>query len=632
MVWLNLLFWMSLPAILFDAFQNSSIRQDDRAFDIENFRNAYHELPSYDTTREMGKRVFQTSCYSCHNDSANTLAPGYSMLSTLTPRAILASLNQGKMKQQAAGLTEKEREAVSEWLTSIKLKPTTFQKEAYTTFAISQKGNSGFDHSGWGNNLEGTGFRTAREAGISADNVASLKLKWAFAFPDATVIRSKPAVIDNWLIVGGQFGDVFAIHRHTGKIGWSFSANAAIRGAIAIARKGNSITAYFADFATNVYALDVKSGKLLWSKRAGFETHSNNTGSVAVYGGVVYVPISSLEVGLAARGDYPCCSSSGGVVALSTETGEIIWTHRTVPPAVVSGKKKNGKPVYGPSGATVWCSPTVDAKRGLLYIGTGQNYSYPPSTTSDAIQALDLKTGKLVWNFQATKADMYNLACPVFENCPDKKSPDVDFGMAPILAKFKDGKEILVVGQKSGVVHALSPADGKLIWQTRVGKGGMLGGIHWGMCTDGNYVYVANSDNRVALDKSDSLQLPSPGIHALDLNTGKLIWKSTVPGCEDYKNCRAFTSAAPLVIPGVVFAGSLDGHMRAYDASNGKIVWDYDTNKEYESSNGIKGKGGSIDGPAPVVADGMLFVNSGYGMFGQRPGNVLLAFEIENKK
>lgn len=580
-----------------------------------------------DTTKELGKKVFYASCQACHKDSAGMIAPGLSVLSTMTPRAILASLNNGKMRQQATNLSGEERKAVAQWLTNTELKENDFPENAYTSFSLN--GAGAFDHSGWGGDKEGTGFRTTEKAGISVSNIQSLQLKWAFAFPDATIVRSKPAVVADWLIVGSQFGDVFAIHRQTGKLGWKFAANAAIRGAIAVQHNKNSITAYFADFSTNVYALDVKTGKLLWSSRAGFEALSATTGSVAVYGGKVFVPITSVEVSSAYNNKYECCISSGGVVALDAATGDKLWTYRVLPKAAVSVKRKDGKLFYGPSGAPVWCSPTVDAKRGLLYIGTGENYSYPSTHTSDAIQALDMKTGKLVWNYQATQNDMYNLACPFFYNCPEPGGPDLDFGMAPILVKRKDGKEILVAGQKSGVVHALSPGDGKLIWQTRVGKGGALGGIHWGIAVDGNYVYAANADNMIAIDRSDSSIKPSPGMYALDLTDGKIAWSAPHPKS---KNALAqCNSAAPLAVPGIVFAGSLDGHMRAYAAEDGKIIWDYDTAKEYETTDGFKGKGGAIDGPSAVAADGMLFVNSGYGMFGQMPGNVLLAFAVSEK-
>jgi polyvinyl alcohol dehydrogenase (cytochrome) len=437
-------------------------------------------------------------------------------------------------------------------------------------------------------------------------------------------------VAGDWLLVGSQFGDVYALNKKTGKIGWHFSAGAAIRGAITTIKKDNRLIAYFADYSTNVYAVDVRTGKQIWKSRAGYESQSAVTGSVTIADGIVYVPISSLEVASAADGNYACCFSSGGLVALNAGTGEEIWRYRVITEAAIeSGKKKNGKPFYGPSGAPVWCSPTIDLKRGLVYIGTGENYTNPATKNSDAVQALDMKTGKLKWNFQATTGDTYNAACPYFLNCPEKVGPDLDFGMAPILTRDKNGKDILLIGQKSGIVFCLSPDNGKKIWERRIGKGGTLGGIHWGMATDGKYVYAANSDQSFGLDKKDTTWKASPGIYALDVNTGDLFWKTAHPSCSEKENCFPNNSAAPAVIPGIVFAGSLDGHVRGYDSKDGKIIWDFNTAIHFETVNGIEGSGGSIDGPAPVISDGMLIVNSGYGMFGQMKGNVLLAFDIK---
>jgi len=374
----------------------------------------------------------------------------------------------------------------------------------------------------------------------------------------------------------------------------------------------------------------VNTGKLIWKKRAGYHPESAVTGSVAVYGGMVYVPVTSFEVISSINPEFACCTSSGGLVALDAKTGNEKWVHRVIDGFPnISGHKKNGKPIYGPSGAPVWSSPTVDAKRGLIYIGTGENYTAPATPTSDAIQALDLRTGKLVWSFQGTKNDTWNLACPDGVYCPPSSGPDLDFGMAPILLKRKNEKDILVVGEKSGVVFALSPEDGKLIWKSRVGKGGALGGIHWGMATDGQQVYVANSDNKWAIDNRDSSLHPSPGLYALDPASGKVNWMKAPPPCDTTrKGCILGNSAAPTVIPGIVFAGTLDGHIRAYASANGEVLWDFDTIKDFDCVNGLKGRGGALDGPAPVISNGMLFVNSGYGSFGQMPGNVLLAFEI----
>ena len=331
------------------------------------------------------------------------------------------------------------------------------------------------------------------------------------------------------------------------------------------------------------------------------------------------------------NGNYDCCVSSGGLVALDAATGNIIWKYRVVPPAKKTGTKKNGKPLYGPSGAPVWCSPTIDAKRGYVYIGTGENYSQPTTNTSDAIQAVNMKTGKFVWNFQSTEKDAWNLACPYFYNCPTNPGHDLDFGMAPIIIHLKNGKDILVAGQKAGLVFGIDPDKGKKIWETRVGKGGSLGGVHWGIASDGKLAYVANSDNVIALDNSDSTIKASPGLFALDVTDGKMVWKAPSPDCNGRKDCYASNSAAPVVVPGLVFAGGLDGHIRAYSTDDGKILWDFDTVKDYDTLNSVKPKGGAIDGPPPVIFDGMLIVNSGYAMFGQMGGNLILAFEVDKK-
>ncbi|GAB3335554.1 PQQ-binding-like beta-propeller repeat protein [Larkinella ripae] len=591
--------------------------------------NATAQAPD-SLTLQLGSQVYASTCNVCHKEGAAVKAPSQVALGIMTPRAILSALETGKMRIQASQLSDEQRKAVAQFLTGKVLKESAMPKEAFTAFALPVRKTGLVQHSGWGGDLAGTGFRSDKQTAITPRNVGSLKLKWAFAFPEATQMRSKPALVGDWLIVGSQFGEVVALHRKSGKIGWQFHADGPIRGAISVIQDQRGIRAFFADNITNVYAVDMQTGKLIWKQRAGDHPQASNTGSVAVYQNRVFVPISSIEVAMALDPNYKCCTSSGELVALDTGSGQVLWRHRVIPDeARETGKKKSGQPFYGPSGAPVWCSPTLDTKRGLVYIGTGENYTNPPSATSDAIQAVDMKTGKLVWSFQATDADTWNLACPGNPNCPDKVGPDFDFGMAPILVKDARGTERLVVGQKSGMVHALNPDNGKVLWQNRIGKGGMLGGIHWGMATDGQYVYAANADNIWAIDQRDSTRKAAPGLVALDLKDGKVVWTTPTPSCGENKACVAANSAAPTVVPGLVFGGTLDGHIRAYDAANGTIVWDFNTVRDFQTVNGTPGKGGSIDGPAPVVADGMLFVNSGYGMFGEMPGNVLLAFELE---
>ena len=279
-------------------------------------------------------------------------------------------------------------------------------------------------------------------------------------------------------------------------------------------------------------------------------------------------------------------------------------------------------------------SPTVDTARGRVYAGTGQNYSRPATGNSDAVIALDIETGELAWSFQATPDDAFNVACipvPLGHNCPDPPGPDYDFGMSPMLVERPDGSEILVAGQKSGTVWALDPdRDGAVLWSTQGGKGSVLGGIHWGMAADGGYAYAPHSDRGGVVVDVNPDRDPSPGLYALDLMTGEIVWRARPPegACEGKRGCFLANSAGAAVIPSVVFAGGLDGHIRAYSADDGRILWDFDTTGVAVTFNGVPGRGGAIDGPGPVIAGGRLFTNSGYSQHGQMPGNLLLAFGL----
>jgi polyvinyl alcohol dehydrogenase (cytochrome) len=622
---------LSILIALFFIFQKSFSQ-----FEMRNGKGLTAEL------KAEGKNLFETNCASCHNTNAEVKsnAPNRNIIAAMTARTVFSALVSGKMKVQSENLSESQKRAIAQYITNMVLVETTYSPNAYTKFSIEKNPKI---LSGWGGNLAGTGFQ--KNTTITKENIAKLKVKWTFGFPDGTQVRSKPAVMGNCLIVGTQFGEVYAIEKNTGKIGWIYKASAAIRGGIAISQTANGPKIYFTDYATNTYCLS-ETGKEIWNIRAGIHPQSGTTGTATVYNNTVFVPITSFEVASAADPNFPCCNSSGELVALNATNGKIKWRHKVIAEeAKEQGKKKNGKPYFGPSGGVVWCSPNIDTKRGLIYIGTGENYTDPATTTSDAIQAIDIYTGKLRWNFQATPHDTWNAGCPGNPNCPEKAGPDFDFGMAPILVKTQNGNDILVVGQKSSVVHALEPATGKIIWQKRVGKGGMLGGIHWGMAADGKNVYAAVADNIYAMDKSDSTQKPAPGIYALKLETGEIVWKTPTPvfnakivvADDAWKSSRATlvgrvvpaNSAAPLVIPGVVFAGALDGFIRAYDTENGKIIWEYDTLIPFETNNGIPSKGGSIDGASPTIIGNMLFLNSGYGLWGEIPGNVLIAFELE---
>ncbi len=579
--------------------------------------------------------LFEESCADCHTDAGMGRTPGVGLLKTLSPRAIVASLENGVMQAEGADLTRDERVRLAEYLTERAYAAELLPETAFCADA----GWRAFDPAatlsmGFAGNLAATGFQDAATAGIRADQVPNLELRWAFAFPDAGEVRTRATAIGDAVLVGGPFGEVLALDAATGCVRWSFEADAAVRGAV-LAGPGpeGRPAAFFADFRTNVYALDMATGEVLWRYRVGWHAASNTTGSPALHDGRLFVPISSWEVAIAGDPRYECCTSSGAVAALDARTGDVLWYHRVIPgypePA---GTNAIGTRLWAPSGAPVWSSPTIDAARGLIYAGTGENYTRPTTPGSDAIIALDIETGELVWSFQATAEDAFNMACTSLrnrQNCPAPPGPDLDFGMSPMLVERPDGREILVAGQKSGVVWALDPDDaGTVLWSATVGKGGALGGIHWGMATDGHLAYATVSDRDAVIVDVHPERGPSPGLYALDLMTGEVVWNAPAPedGCAGKRRCFAAWSAAPSAIPGVVFAGGLDGHLRAYAAADGALIWDFDTTEVAETVNGVAGRGGAIDGPGPVVAGGMLFANSGYSMFGQMPGNLLLAF------
>ncbi|MDE2796333.1 MAG: PQQ-binding-like beta-propeller repeat protein [Gemmatimonadota bacterium] len=586
---------------------------------------------------QEGEKLFADRCASCHTPAGTERAAGLSLLAQLSPRAIVAVLEDGVMRVEGSSMTAEQRIQVAEYLSKRSYLAEAIPEAALCTEpAWTGLDPTGISWMGFAGNLAGTGYQPPERAGLDASDVPNLELKWAFAFPDGANMRTSPAVGGDAALVAGPFGEVLALDLATGCVRWSFEADAMVRGAIVAGEgpEGRS-TAWFVDARTNAYAVDLESGSLVWKHRVGWHAAAYGTGSPALQGGRLIVPISSLEVAVAGDPRYECCTSSGAVAALDAGTGEVLWYHRVIPGyPEETGKNGIGTTMWGPSGAAVWSSPTVDPARELVYVGTGENLTHPTTETSDAILALELETGEPVWSFQGTADDAFNMACTQLayrDNCPDPPGPDLDFGMAPMLVTRPDGKEILVAGQKSGMVWAVDPDnDGALLWSALVGKGSALGGIHWGMASDGRYAYAPVADrDAVVVDVHPGKAL-SPGLYALDLMTGEVVWEAVPPAeaCEGKKGCYSSISAGVTVIDGVVFAGGLDGVIRAHSTIDGAVIWAFDTTRPVETVGSVPGRGGAIDGPGPVVAGGMLFVNSGYGTFFQMPGNLLLAFGV----
>ncbi len=571
---------------------------------------------------EDGAALYQKNCAMCHRPDSGTRAPVPEALSQMSRQTILAALVTGSMKAQGAALTPEERHAVAEFLSTIE--GTAAPRGGFCA-ASGAKLTGAVGWNGWGVDLANSRFQP--HPGLTAAQVPALKLKWAFGFPHATSAFGQPVIAGGRLFVGSEDGTVYSLDARDGCIYWTFKAPSTVRTAISIDTSLASI--YFGDVQANVYRVDAASGALLWKVQVDPHQYARITGAPKLHEGRLYVPVSSIEEVGGGNPKYPCCTFRGSVVALNAATGTQIWKTFTIAdppkPTRVNGA---GAQMSGPAGAAVWSSPTIDGERKALYVGTGNAYSDPPVRYTDAILSLDLETGGMQWVRQMTESDGWNFNClnPNRFSCPEHEGPDLDFGSSPILRTIAPGRRLLLAAQKSGMLHALDPdAQGKIVWQVRVGKGGSLGGIEWGPAADDQAVYVAVSDFEATKPEQGG------GLFALRIATGEKIWYAAPPKppCAGKFGCNAAQMAPVTLIPHVVFSGSMDGHLRAYNTADGALVWDFDTLRDFETVNGVKARGGSLNATGPVLAAGMLYLSSGYGQLGGMYGNVLLAFAPE---
>jgi len=469
----------------------------------------------------------------------------------------------------------------------------------------------------WNGWADAANTRFAKSSGLTPQTVPKLKLKWAFGFPGATTAFGNPSVTGGRVFVGDANGVVYALDARTGCTYWSYNAAAGVRAAPVVG--GQSV--FLGDLRGNVYALNLVTGALLWKVRADDHPMTVITGSPKLDAGRLYVPLSGRDESIAAiNPSYECCTFRGSVVALDSSSGKRIWQAYTIrDEPKVTGQNAKGTKTSGPSGAVPWSSPTLDTKARVLYIGTGVNYSNPPTDTSDAILAFDMDTGRLLWSRQLTAADSYNFACGAEDNtnCPKLPFVDYDFGHSPVLRN-----RVLFAGDKGGTVYALDADQrGKLLWKQKIASGGVNGGFMWGAASDDQVAYIGISDFTPGKPEIGG------GLVAFQLKTGEKLWMTPAPkpACIGTPGCSAAQPAPVTAIPGVAFLGSSDGHLRAYETAKGGIIWDFDTARDFQTVNGANAHGGSIISTGAVVAGGMLYVTSGYGGNGM-PGNVLLAF------
>jgi polyvinyl alcohol dehydrogenase (cytochrome) len=479
-----------------------------------------------------------------------------------------------------------------------------------------------------GQNLSNTRYQPD-ETLIGPGNVSKLRPKWVFQTAPGSGVWATPAEQGGVVYFPDSAGYLYAVDAATGHQIWSdylphlspqLPATATSRTTPVIYGDeliiGDQIPNASTGNGAHLLAVNRFTGALLWITTIESHPAARVTGSPVVYGNTAYVGTSSSEESLTRVPGYPCCTFRGSVVAVNALTGRMLWRTYIIPP--------NGGQPGGYSGNAVWGSTLVpDPRTGLLYAGTGNNYTVPPGVCAtpgqtgctppaagdyeDSVLGMDLRTGAIRWADRMEPADAF----------PVPGGPDFDFGSGPNLFTATVAgrpRRLLGAGQKSGIYWALDPATGKLIWRTQVGPGGTLGGIEWGSATDGRRIYAAISDNsHLAYTLQGSgpyagQTVSSGSWSALDAGTGKIEWQTPDPqGAID----QGFVSTAN----GVVYAGSdaaTGNNMYALDAATGQIRWQF-------------ASGGSVNSGAAIL-NGVLFWGSGYHIGAEN--NKLYAFGL----
>jgi polyvinyl alcohol dehydrogenase (cytochrome) len=588
-----------------------------------------------------GEAIYAERCARCHDapPSEENRAPPRALIEQMSVARIIRTMDFGAMMSLTYMLDRAERDAVARYLGVAGEDPAPPEAVYCADRSVTLPPAPRAVWNGWSPAPTNTRFQSVEAGGLTAEDVPSLRLKWAFAFAGDVNAFAPAAVLGRYLFVGSARGSIYALDASSGCIHWHYQADGPVRTAMLVAplddgRDTARHALMFGDQAGRFYALEAETGAVLWRLRPEAHESTKLTGTPLAHDGVVYIPVASWEESRPLNPAYECCTFRGSVVALRIRDGGLIWKSYLVSeePKVI-GATDGGVRLWGPSGAGTWSAPTLDASRRLLYVTTGNNYT-GMTAMSDAVVALRLDDGDIAWSRQLTPGDEFNLYCRSRGGCP---GADYDIGASAVLERLADGRERLLVGQKSGLVYGLDPARrGKLLWQTRVGAGGINGGVLWGLASDGDRVYAAVSDlGRRARPDSGAFDWHPTGVDpaqgggltALNVDDGEKAWHAPPSVCAaEQPVCSPAQPAAVTAIPGAVFSGSVDGHLRAFSAADGRVLWDFDTAREYTTVNGVPGRGGSLDGAGPVVAGGMLYTTSGYARNGGMQGNVLLAF------
>lgn len=618
-----------------------------------------------------GDALYGERCAACHDAGDATKAPSLSSLRAMPASHVRFVLTDGAMAPMAEGLTSEEIEAVVSYVSApapqanpraalvaaasgpapqAATGPSTaaapVASAAWIDAIRCAAGERSVDLSGrqaltsYAVDPGSQRRLTAERSGLTNAQLADLEVAWVLPIPEATTLRAQGVIVGDTLFYAApQASTVLALDAATGCVKWDYPSPSPLRTSLTFGeiRSDGAQALIFGDARGTLRALDPATGVQIWATDPRHDRTAPLTGAPILHEGKVIVPVSASDVGRAADPNYQCCTSHGAVVMVDASDGSKVWTHHTTDNAAPIGRN-NGRGVewLGPSGAPVWSTPTVDVERGLIYATTGQNTSPPATGTSDAVLALDMKTGELRWSFQGLSRDIWNLACggggrngPNCAFTPEESvQKDYDFGASVIVARTSQGKGILLAGQKSGHLWALDPDDkGAVLWSHAFGEGTALGGIHWGIASDGRRVFAPVNDPAYPGRPGDS------GMNAVDIDTGEIVWRwKAAADCDEGRaalvvhcDTKFGLSAAPLVVDQAVLAGSLDGKLWIFDAASGEVIFTYDTIRTYEGLGGLTGRGGAIDSHSVFAGAGMVFVGSGYGSFNQQPGNVLIA-------
>jgi polyvinyl alcohol dehydrogenase (cytochrome) len=582
-----------------------------------------------------GQAVYEENCASCHAERM-ARTPHAALLRQMTADNIYRALTEGMMQEQSSHLSTKDKEAVSEYLSGMKIGETTegagIPQCKETFFSSARKPVS----KDWGINAERTRYQDGPLNGFPDDKLETLEIDWVIALPNTIQMRSQPAFAGGFMYMGSQNGTVYALDHRTGCQHWTFQATAEVRTSFAITtwplgELDKEPVLIFGDHVGYVYGLDARSGELIWKVRPHDHPHAKVTGSPRIMEDKVIVPFASHEDQSAANPDYPCCTFRGALAALDTKTGETVWMSYTIPEeSTLQGHSSVGTEQYGPAGATIWNTPSMDFKRRQIYVGTSNNYANPDSGTSDSVLAFDMDTGALNWVYRGTVNDRWNVACMAGirgPNCPEPEGPDFDMGAGTMLVTDKNGKDIVIAGQKSSDAHGIDPDTGEGIWRHTLGRGGIQGGIHFGMAAHDGVAYIPVSDMIYDGDAATYEREPRPGLFALDAASGQEIWawEPTEDTCMGREGCDPGIAAPPTVIGDYVMTNGLDGWVRIHRRQDGVVVWSLDTTQPMEGINGVVGQGGSMNGAGPIATVNRVYIMSGYAFAGHMPGNLLIS-------